>query len=61
MKERPIDRERAIVAHHQTAEISQPREGALDRPAPFVSPQDSAILRRRAMTVCVTSAEVGVK
>jgi len=51
MKKRSVDRERAIVAHNQTAEISQPSEGALYRPAPFVAPQDPPILRRRMATI----------
>src|SRR5437899_165645 len=51
MKKRPVDFERAVVAHHQTAEIPQPREGALYRPASFVAPQNAAILRRSAVTV----------
>src|SRR5208282_6752070 len=51
MKERPVDFERAVIAHHETAEISQPSEGALYRPASFVAPQDPPILRRRTAAV----------
>src|SRR6266566_1461201 len=51
MKEGPVDFERAVVAHHQTAEISQPSEGTLYRPAPFVAPQDPPVLRRRTAAV----------
>ena len=51
MKERPVDRERAIVTHDESAKISQPGEGTLHRPAPLVAPEDPSILRRRAMTV----------
>ncbi len=46
MKERAIDRERAVVAHHQAAEVSKPGVGAFDDPATPVPPQRSAILRR---------------
>lgn len=51
MKERPVDLERSVVTHYQTAEISQPSEGALDRPAPFVARQDSPVLRRHMAAV----------
>ena len=46
MKEPTIDRQRAIIAHNQSAEVAQPSEGALDDPAPFVAPQGSTILHR---------------
>src|SRR6266478_4508692 len=51
MKERAIYRERAVVAHHQAAEISEPGVGAFDDPATPVPPQRSAILRRRFLAV----------
>jgi len=51
MKERPIDLERTVVAHNESAKVAEPCERALDRPAPFVAPQDTSILRRRAMAV----------
>src|SRR5437899_4246797 len=51
MKERGIDRERAVVAHHQAAEVSEPGVGAFDDPATSVPPQRSAILRRRFLAV----------
>src|SRR5437016_9501622 len=51
MKERAIDRERAVVAHHQAAEVSEPGVGAFDDPATSVPPQRSAILRRRFLAV----------
>ena len=47
MKERAIDRERAVVAHHQAAEVSEPGIGAFDDPATSVPPQRSTILCRR--------------
>src|SRR5579859_4068989 len=46
MKERAIDRERAIVPHHQASEVSEPGVGAFDNPSPPVASQRSAILRR---------------
>src|SRR5258707_8573279 len=51
MKERAIYRERAVVAHHQAAEVSEPGVGAFDDPATSVPPQRSAILRRRFLAV----------
>jgi hypothetical protein len=51
MKERPVDLERTVIAHHQSPEVSQPSECALDRPAPSVAPEDAPVLRRRAMAV----------
>jgi len=47
MKEPTIDRQRAIIAHGQSAEVAQPGEGALDDPAPLVATQGAAILHRR--------------
>src|SRR3984893_18368291 len=46
MKERAIDGERAVVAHDQASEVSQPGVGPFDNPAPPIAPQRSAILRR---------------
>src|SRR5437899_3572695 len=51
MKERAIDRERAVVAHHQAAEVSEPGVGAFDDPATSVPPRRSAVLRRRFLSV----------
>lgn len=45
MKERQVYRDRAVVAHHESSEVPEPREGALDRPAPLVAPEHAAILR----------------
>jgi hypothetical protein len=44
MEKRSIDRERAVVADDQMAEIPQPGEGPLDDPTPFVAPKNAAIL-----------------
>jgi hypothetical protein len=46
MKERAIDRERAVVPHNQASEVSEPGVGAFDSPSPPVASQRSAILRR---------------
>jgi len=45
MKESMIDREGAIIAHHQPPEVSQPGDSALDDPAPSVPPQGASVLR----------------
>src|SRR5271169_3489000 len=45
MKERAIDRERAIVTHHQASKIPDPGVGTSDDPSSPVAPQRSAILR----------------
>ena len=45
MKEGTIDRERAIVTHHQASKIPEPGVGTFDDPASPVAPQRSAILR----------------
>src|ERR1700675_3156373 len=47
MKECVVNRERAIVANHQMAEVAEPREGALDFPAPAVASQRSSVLGHR--------------
>jgi hypothetical protein len=47
MEERVVNRERAVVANHQTAEVAEVREGALDFPAPSVASQRSSVLRHR--------------
>ena len=51
MKERPVDVERTVIAHDESAKVSQPSECALDRPAPSVAPQHTPVLRRRAIAV----------
>src|SRR5579863_7072585 len=47
MKESAVDRERAVVAHDQAPEVSEPGVGAFDNPTPSVASQRSAILRGR--------------
>jgi hypothetical protein len=41
MKERAIDRERAVVVHDQATEVPEPRVGAFDDPSLPVAPQRS--------------------
>src|SRR2546428_12512963 len=57
MKERSIDREGAVVAHDQASEVAQPRVGALDDPAPFVSPKRAAVLRCRSNAISLVRAD----
>jgi len=45
MKEGLINRERAVVADDQSAEVAEPGEGAFHGPPPPVSPERPAILR----------------
>jgi hypothetical protein len=47
MKEGLVNRERAVVAHHQSAEVAEPREGSFHGPTPSVAAQRPAILGPR--------------
>src|SRR6516225_1922468 len=51
MKKRPIDLERAIVAHHQALKIAQPCIGALDDPTTLIPPRPSHVLRGRSNAI----------
>jgi len=51
MEKGSINRERTIVANHQTAGIPQPGKRPLDHPAPFVTSKNATILWRRPATV----------
>jgi hypothetical protein len=51
MKERLVDGQRAIIAHDEPAEVAEPGEGAFHGPASPVTPQRSAVLRRRLATI----------
>src|SRR5712692_2975470 len=51
MKERAINRQRAVVAHDQSAEVAQPGDGAFHRPPPLVAPQRTAVLGRGLATI----------
>src|SRR5579864_5029159 len=57
MKERPVDGKRAVVAHHQAAEVSQPADGAFYDPAPPIAPQRPTILCCRANTIALVRAD----
>ena len=57
MKERAIDRERAIVTHHQAAKIPEPSVGAFDDPSSPVAPQRSAILRLGSHAILFVRAD----
>jgi len=46
MKEGLVNRKRAVIAHHQSAEVAQPGEGAFHGPPPPVAAQRSTVLRR---------------
>jgi hypothetical protein len=41
MKERPVDLQRTVIAHNESAKVPEPRERAFDRPASFVAWQDT--------------------
>ena len=57
MKEGAIDGERAVVAHHQTSEVSQPGVGAFHDPSPLVTPQGSAVLGCRPNAILLVRAD----
>ena len=46
MKEGLVNRKRAVVAHHQTAEVAEPREGAFHDPPPLIATQRPPVLGR---------------
>src|SRR5580658_2608123 len=51
MKECAVDGERAVVAHDQASEVSEPGVGSFDNPSPPVAPQGSAILGCRPNSI----------
>src|SRR5260370_39609473 len=57
MKDRPVNREGAVVAHDQAAEVARPEVGALEDPGPFVAPQCPAILRCRPNAIFLVRAD----
>jgi len=57
MKERAIDCERAVIAHDQASEVSEPGVGALHNPSPPIAPQRSAILRRGPNAISLVRAD----
>src|SRR5437867_455461 len=57
MKERPVDLERAVIAHNQAPVIPQPANSALHDPAASVAPQGAAILGRRTNAILFVRAD----
>src|SRR5712692_3387929 len=57
MKERAVDRERAVVAHDQASEVSEPGVGPFDNPSPSVATQGSAILGGRPNAIPLVRAD----
>src|ERR1700730_16161698 len=57
MKERPINSERAVMAHHQTTVIAQPANGAFDDPAASIASQRAAILCRQTNAILLVRAD----
>src|SRR5207302_5894280 len=57
MKERPVDLERAVLAHNQAPVIPQPANGALHDPAAAIAPQGAAILPRRTNAILFLCAD----
>jgi hypothetical protein len=57
MKERPVDLERAVIAHDQAPIISQPADGAFDDPTAPIPPQRATILGRRTAGVGSSSRQ----
>src|SRR2546421_130503 len=57
MKERPVDLERAVLAHNQAPVIPQPANGALHDPAAAIAPQGAAILPRRTNAILFVRAD----
>ena len=57
MKERAIDRERAVVAHDQAPEVSQPCVGAFHDPSPPIAPQCASVLRRGPNTILLVRTD----
>jgi hypothetical protein len=53
MEERAKDFERAVLAHHQAAQVSQPADGAFNDPTFSMSAQRPAILRGWTNTIAL--------
>lgn len=51
MKERSVNRQRAVVTDHQPAEVAEPGHAALDDPAPSVTAQGPTVLQSRLASV----------
>src|SRR5450759_2365909 len=51
MEKRVINRQRAVVAHYQSAEVAEPSERAFHGPSSPVTPQRPAVLRGGLATI----------
>ena len=51
MEKRVINRQQAVVAHYQSAEVAEPSEGAFHGPSSPVTPQRPAVLRGGLATI----------
>jgi hypothetical protein len=59
MKKRSVHRDVTLPAHHHAAKISDPREGPLDLPPPFIPPQLPSILQWRSLAVGAMRTDQG--
>ena len=57
MKKRIINGERAVIAHDQAPEVSQPSVGAFDNPMAPIAAQRAAILCRRTNAILLVRAD----
>ncbi len=57
MKERPVNLERAVVAHYQAAVVPQPADGSLDDPAAPIPPQRATVLCCRSNAIPFVRAD----
>src|SRR5882724_6791195 len=51
MKKCAVNRERAVIANNQMAEIAEPSEGALDFPSSSIASQRSSVLGHRLASI----------
>jgi len=59
MKKGLVDRKRAIMAHDESAEVAEPREGALHLPASLIASQDTSVLGRGMTAVGAMGCDQG--
>ena len=51
MKEGLVNGKRAVITHHQSAEVAEPSEGAFHDPPSLIASQRPAVLRRRFASI----------
>jgi hypothetical protein len=51
MKEGLVNGKRAVIAHHQSAEVTEPRDGAFYDPPSLTATQRATVLRRRFASI----------